>query len=218
MNFRGVIFDLDGTLVNSLEDLADSMNTVLLSFKFPVHDLSAYKTFIGNGIMNLVKVSLPESEREEATISECYKLMTEIYNNNCLNKTKPYEGITDLLSELKSLNMKLGVLSNKADEFTKKIVQTLIPGCFDEIAGLISETHKKPDPYGALQISKKFGFSPDEMIYLGDSCIDMKTANNAGMYAVGALWGFRTKEELIASGARHVVSYPADLLNILKTA
>jgi len=215
MNFEGVIFDLDGTLVNSLEDLADSMNSVLLKFAYPVHELTAYKTFIGNGIRNLVSVALPLSKRDERTITTCYNMMMEVYRNNCVNKTKPYAGIVDLLNELRSRDMKLSVFSNKADEFTKKIVQTLMPAYFDVIMGLSTESHKKPNPAGALQISGDLEIHPENMIYIGDTNIDMQTANNAGMYAVGALWGFRSREELTASGAKYILAHPMDLVHIL---
>lgn len=215
MNFKGIIFDLDGTLVNSLEDLADAMNNVLSKFNYPTHDLNAYKFFIGNGILNLVRAALPETNRDKQTIAECFNLMNEIYNNNCTNKTKPYNGIIDLLNEVKSRNMKLAVFSNKADKFTKKIVQSLIPGYFDEVVGLSSEAQKKPNPSGALEISKKLEILPENMMYIGDTGIDMQTANNAGMYAVGVLWGFRTKEELINNGAKHIISHPTEVFNIL---
>jgi phosphoglycolate phosphatase len=158
---------------------------------------------------------LPESCRDEQTVEACYNLMMEIYNNNCVNKTQPYDGMIDLLNDLKSRHMKLSVFSNKADVFTKKIVQTLMPNYFDTITGLSTEEHRKPNPFGALQISKRSGISPENMIYIGDTRIDMLTANNAGMYPIGALWGFRTREELIAGGAKYVLNYPMDLLHIL---
>jgi|APIni6443716594_1056825.scaffolds.fasta_scaffold317053_1 phosphoglycolate phosphatase len=216
MNFKGVIFDLDGTLVNSLEDLADSMNAILQNHSFPAHSLSAYKDFIGNGIRYLVGKSLPESNRDEATIDRCHKLMVEVYRENAVNKTRPYDGISELLEELVSRNMKMAVFSNKADEFTKYIVHALLPEWnFEAILGLSVDAHKKPNPFVALQISEKFGVSPNEIIYLGDSGVDMQTATNAGMYAVGALWGFRTEAELTSNGARHLIKKPSDLLKIL---
>jgi phosphoglycolate phosphatase len=215
MKFKGVIFDLDGTLINSLEDLADSMNTVLSGSNYPVHNINTYKSFIGNGIRNLVRVALPESGRDEQTIAECYSRMMEIYNNNCMNKTRPYNGIIDLLNKLKARNIRLCVFSNKADEFTKKIVQALMPGYFDIIMGLSTEAHKKPNPFGAIQISRKLGISPEDFIYAGDTGIDMETAQNAGMAGVGVLWGFRTREELLNNGAKYLIDHPADLLNIL---
>jgi phosphoglycolate phosphatase len=217
MKFKGIIFDLDGTLVNSLEDLADSMNTVLQNHNFPTHAIPAYKHFIGNGIRNLVYKTLPETNRDEILITECYDLMIEEYRNNSVNKTKPYDGITGLLDELVSRNMKLAVFSNKADEFTKKIVLTLLPEWnFEAIVGLSNDAHKKPNPFVALQISEKLGIRPEDMIYVGDSGTDMQTANNAGMYAVGALWGFRTKEELISNGAMCLINNPLDLISIIE--
>lgn len=215
MKFEGVIFDLDGTLVNSLEDIADSMNSVLMDFNYPAHEVESYKSFIGKGIQNLVRVSLPESNRDEITVTKCSNLMMETYKKNCLNKTKLYDGIIDLLNQLKSRNMKLGVFSNKADELTKKIVQELMPNYFDIVMGLSTEAHKKPNPVGALHISEKLNIPPENMLYIGDTDIDMQTANNSGMYGIGVLWGFRTKEELIASGAKYVLNYPMDLLDIL---
>jgi phosphoglycolate phosphatase len=216
MKFKGVIFDLDGTLVNSLEDIADSMNTILQNHNFPIHSLQSYKHFIGNGIRNLVYKTVPDENRNETTINECYDLMIEEYRTNAINKTKPYDGITGLLDELVSRNIKLAVFSNKADEFTKNIVHTLLPEWkFEAIVGFSVDAHKKPNPFVALQISQKFGVSPEEIIYVGDSGVDMQTANNAGMYAVGALWGFRTKEELTSNGAMYLINKPWDLLKIL---
>jgi phosphoglycolate phosphatase len=216
MNFKGVIFDLDGTLVDSLEDLADSMNTVLQNFSFPTHPLEAYKHFIGNGIRNLVYKTLPEANRDEGTIDTCFNLMIEVYRGNCLNKTKPYDGIPGLLDALVSRNIKLAVFSNKADEFTRKMVQTLLPGWkFEAVVGFSAEAYKKPNPFVALQISEKFGIGPGEIIYVGDSGTDMLTANNAGMYATGALWGFRSREELLSNGAKLVINKPLDLLAVL---
>ena len=216
MNFKGVIFDLDGTLVNSLEDLADAMNIVLHNFNFPTHELQAYKYFVGNGIRDLVCKALPEENKDKDLIDSCYNSMIEEYSNNCINKTKPYDGITALLDELVSRNMKMAVFSNKADVFTKKIVLTLLPDWnFEAIIGLSTQAHKKPNPLGALQISEKLGISPVDIVYVGDSGIDMQTANNAGMCAVGALWGFRTAEELTSNGAKYLINQPLDLMKIV---
>ena len=216
MGYKGVIFDLDGTLVNSLEDLADSMNSVLHDNKLPTHTLATYREFIGNGLRNLVSRSLPEGKENEILIDRFYKLMIEVYRNNLTKKTKPYDGITGLIDELVSRKIKLAVFSNKADEFTKKVVLTLLPDWhFDPIIGLTREEHKKPNPYCALQICNEFGLSKAEVIYVGDSGIDMQTANNAGIYAAGALWGFRTEEELISNGAKYLLHQPSDLIKLL---
>jgi len=215
MKFKGVIFDLDGTLVDSLEDLADSMNTVLHNFNFPVHALKTYKYFVGKGIFQLVRVALPESRRDKQTIARCHKLMMEVYGNNCTNKSKPYEGIIDLLNELKSREIKLGVLSNKANELTTRIVYALLPDYFDVVKGLVIEANKKPDPSEAFQMSETLGIDPADFIFIGDTSIDMQTAKNAGMYGVGVSWGFRPKEELIANGAKCILDQPMDLLKLL---
>jgi len=160
--------------------------------------------------------TLPEANRNEALIDKCYDLMLDAYRNNLVNKTKSYDGITSLLDELVSRNNKMAVFSNKANEFTEKIVMTLLPNWnFEAIVGLSNVAYKKPNPFMALQISEKFGISPEDIIYVGDSGTDMQTANNAGMYAVGALWGFRTKEELTLNGAKYLIHNPLDLIKIL---
>lgn len=215
MNFKAVIFDLDGTLVNSLDDLAESMNTVLRNNNFPTHTIIDYKGFIGNGILNLVRASLPKNVQNEEMIQSYYHQMIDIYEKNCTIKTKPYDGIIDLLKELKSRKIKLAVFSNKADDFTKKIVQELMPDCFDIVIGLTNENYRKPNPTSALYISEKFSIHPKDIIYIGDTGIDMQTAVNAGMYGIGALWGFRTKEELIANGAQDVLVYPMHLIQTI---
>jgi len=182
MKFEGVIFDLDGTLVNSLDDLADSMNSVLQNAGFPMHEVEAYKYFVGNGIRNLVRKTLPETVRNEENVAKYYKQMTDAYRENCLVKSKPYNGIVELLTELKSRNLKLAVLSNKVDELTQKIINALLPGYFDMALGVKNEEHRKPNPAGALQITKEFGINPAGIAYLGDTATDMQTAANAGMY------------------------------------
>lgn len=217
MRFKGVIFDLDGTLVNSLEDIADSMNRVLAEYGFPTHDLEDYKRFVGRGLRNLVSRALPEGTKDEGLISRCRDSMLEEYGKNYLNKTRPYDGITDLLDELVRRGLKLGVFSNKNDDLTKKLVAALLRDWhFAAVIGSSSEIPEKPDPKGALLISRQLGISPERLIYVGDSDVDMETAHNAGMYAVGALWGFRTKEELISNGSEYLLKDPMDLLQILQ--
>lgn len=216
MNIKAVIFDLDGTLVNSLEDIADSMNHVLQSFNFPIHETEAYKYFVGNGIKKTVIATLPEKNRNEQTIEQCFSQMKEVYAKNCMNKTKPYEGIIDMLNELKSCKLKLCVFSNKTDELTKKVVQKLMPRYFEFVEGLTNDEYKKPNPFIALQIAKKLNIEPENIIYVGDTNIDMQTANNAGMFPIGVLWGFRTKEELLSGGAKNVIEHPLDLLKLIR--
>jgi phosphoglycolate phosphatase len=215
MKFKGVIFDLDGTLVNSLEDIADAMNTVLRDLNYPTHSYEDYQYFIGSGLRNLVGKSLPASQNNENQIEKCLNSMIEIYRDACTNKTKPYHGIVELLDNLISRNIKLSVFSNKSDELTKKIVAHLFPNYFETAVGLSIESRKKPNPFEALEIAKRLELKPEEMIFVGDSGIDMQTATNANMLAVGVLWGYRPEEELIASGAKHLLNHPLDLIEIL---
>ena len=217
MKYKGVIFDLDGTLVNSLEDIANAMNTVLQSLDYPTHSYEVYQYFVGSGLRNLVSKSLPENHNNETQIEHCFELMIEFYRENCTNQTYFYEGIIELLDYLKTHDIKLSVFSNKADELTKKIVAELLPNYFDAVVGLSTELLKKPNPFEALEISKKLGLKPEEMLFVGDSGIDMQTATNANMRAVGVLWGYRPEEELIANGAKHIINHPSDLIAILET-
>lgn len=216
MNFKGVIFDLDGTLVNSLEDIADAMNKVLINLNYPAHSYESYQYFIGSGLRNLVSKSLPETHNDENNIDRCYQLMIEDYSDNCTSKTKAYDGIAELLDYLVLQDIKLSVFSNKSDELTKKITAHLFPNIFDPIVGLRIEELKKPNPQEAIAISKSLGLSADEMIFIGDSGIDMQTAANANMLAVGVLWGYRPEDELITAGAKYVLTNPMDLIPILQ--
>jgi len=215
MIYKAVIFDLDGTLVNSIEDLADAMNKVLTSNNYPTHSYDAYKYFVGSGIRSLVIKALPENQRDDAQINSCFEAMVSIYSKECINKTKPYAGIIDLLNQLKARNLKLSVLSNKADVLTKKITLALFPDYFEPILGLKLEAHKKPNPVVVLDMCKKLNIQPEEAMYVGDTAIDMQTANNANMLAVGVPWGFRDKKELIENGAKHILNHPLDLIALL---
>lgn len=216
MKFKGVIFDLDGTLVNSLEDIADAMNSVLQDLNYPTHNYDTYQYFIGSGLRNLVSKALPETHNDEKHIDHCYQLMIEKYSDNCTRKTKSYDGIRELLDLLISQNIKLSVFSNKSDDLTKKVVADLFPNYFNPVVGLSVEALKKPNPSEAIAISKSLGLKTEEIIFVGDSGIDMQTATNANMLAVGVSWGYRPEEELIANGAKLVLSHPLDLIQILQ--
>ncbi|MBP6550451.1 MAG: HAD family hydrolase [Flavobacterium sp.] len=216
MKFKGIIFDLDGTLVNSLEDIADAMNKVLQSLDYPTHSYDDYQYFIGSGLRNLVSKALPETNNDENQIEKSLNSMIDVYRDNCTNQTKAYQGIVELLNELKSRKLKLGVFSNKADALTKEITKALFPDVFDPIVGLSTESLKKPNPFEALEISKSWGLQPEEMIFVGDSGIDMQTATNANMHAVGVSWGYRPEKELMENGAQHILNHPLDLIPILQ--
>lgn len=216
MGFKGVIFDLDGTLVNSLKDITDSMNAVLAAHGFPTHATEDYKAFVGHGMTRLVISALPENKRNDAQVQQCRDALLTEYGRNYLATTRPYPGIPELLGELDRRGLKIAVFSNKVDDLTKKIMAALFPGYhFTVVLGSGPRLPEKPDPTGVLIISGKMGIKPPDLIYVGDSDVDMQTAGNAGMYGAGALWGFRTKEELIANGAKIILDQPLDLVAIL---
>ena len=215
MRFKGIIFDLDGTLVNSLEDISDAMNTVLTGLNYPTHTYDTYQYFIGSGLRNLVSKALPASNNSDEQIEICFDCMINEYREVCTIKTKPYEGVVTLLDDLVSRNIKLAVFSNKADELTKKIASEIFPEHFETAIDLSTEELKKPNPFEALEISKSWNLKPEEILFVGDSDIDMQTAINANMFPVGVSWGYRTEEELIASGAKVFINKPIDLIGIL---
>lgn len=215
MKYKGIIFDLDGTLVNSLEDISDAMNIVLTNLNYPTHTYDTYQYFIGSGLRNLVSKALPVSNNSEDQIETCFETMVAEYRKICTLKTKPYTGIVELLDNLTSQNIKLAVFSNKADELTKKIANEIFPDYFDTAVGLSTEALKKPNPHEAVSISKSWNLKPEEIMFVGDSDIDMLTAKNANMFPVGVSWGYRTEEELKNSGAKVVLNNASELIEIL---
>jgi phosphoglycolate phosphatase len=216
MNYKAVLFDLDGTLLDTLEDIANSMNAVLTSAGFPAHAVEAYRGFIGEGIANLVRHALPEKYTDECTMEKYVSSMIDEYGRHWADNTKPYPEIPELLQALTVRKIKMAVLSNKMDNFTKDMVKTLLGEWkFEEIIGAQPSILRKPDPTGALLISRQCGVMPEEFLYLGDSNTDMQTAVNAGMYPVGALWGFQMAEQLLAAGAQKLIAKPLELLFLL---
>ncbi|WP_282125791.1 HAD family hydrolase [Marinifilum flexuosum] len=210
---KGVIFDLDGTLANSIEDIADSMNQVLEENNFPTHDYATYKTFVGRGIRTLVEKSLPLENRDAKEIENNFDRMMKVYDENCIVKTCLYPGIKDLLNTLSERGIKISVFSNKANELTQKVVKVLLADWkLEYVLGAGGDIPRKPDPKGAILISEKMGIDPSELMYIGDSGVDMATAQNSGMHAVGVLWGFRDMEELLTNGAQTILEKPMDLM------
>jgi phosphoglycolate phosphatase len=216
MSFKGVIFDLDGTLADTLVDIAGSMNRILEKHGYPVHGVSDYKQLVGRGLDNLVRQALPDLARQPQLVTLCLAEMIDDYNNYCLVQTHLYEGISDMMHKLQQKGLILSVFSNKAELLTQKIVHQLLPDVsFFIIAGARSDFPKKPDPAGALLISEQTGIAAEHYIYVGDSDVDMQTANRAGMYAVGVSWGFRTRDELFANGAKILLDHPFELLALI---
>ncbi len=219
MSYSAIIFDLDGTLLNTLEDLADSTNYMLAQVAMPTHPLDAYRYFVGEGARNLVKRALPELHRSDTFIDHCLELFLAHYQTNCDNKTHPYAGITALLHELAQRNLPMAVLTNKPHDAAKMCMDTYFSKELFSIIlghGTTQNLPRKPDPSSALYIAKKMSREPSEILFVGDTAIDMKTAMAAGMTPIGVLWGFRTKEELQKNGAQEILQTPSDLLSFVK--
>jgi phosphoglycolate phosphatase len=214
--FDGVLFDLDGTLADTLEDLADAMNRVLRGEGLPEHSYAEYQRMIGHGIHELVRAALPADRRDEATVTRCFALMMADYGEHSLVKTHPYPRVAELLRALRDAGLALAVLSNKADEPTRRIVAALFADdAFAAVAGARPGVPLKPDPAGALLAAERLGLEPGRMLYVGDSPTDMRTARAAGMTPVGVSWGFRTRDELAEAGASAVLDDPLQLLGLL---
>jgi phosphoglycolate phosphatase len=216
MQYHAVLFDLDGTLLDTLADLADSGNWALGQLGFAEHPTEAYKYFVGDGVENLVRRAVPAGRNDAATVARGAALVREAYAQRWAEKTRPYPGVPELLDALLARAMPMAVLSNKPDDFTHLCVEKLLPRwSFATIVGARPSLARKPDPAGALMIAERLGLAPAEILYLGDTNTDMQTAVAAGMFPVGALWGFRTAEELTASGAQRLIRRPAELLELV---
>ncbi len=216
--YRGIIFDLDGTLIDTLEDLADSVNEALERMGYPVWPVEAYRFKVGRGFRNLMENSVPEAVREDdGVIEQMLSFFVEAYDRRYMDKSHPYEGIGRLLDELAGSGIFLAVNSNKRTDYTEKLIDKLfgrIPfvGVFGERAGV----PKKPDPAGALELCERMGLKPEAVLYVGDSGTDMKTGKNAGMDTVGVGWGFRGFPELKENGAVYLAETVQDILDLVR--
>lgn len=216
---KAILFDLDGTLLDTLQDLADSGNAVLEARGFPTHPTNAYRTFIGNGMMNLVRDIFPEEHRP-ALGGETDVVLAEYraaYSKKWKNTTVIFPGITELLNQLKEQRIPIGVLSNKAHDFTEKCVDSFLSDWqWDVVLGAREGIPKKPDPTGAIEAAAILGVDPGNCYFIGDSDVDMMTAVNAGMHAIGVSWGFRPVEELKEAGAEAILDLPCELIGLLE--
>ncbi|HHV09824.1 MAG TPA: HAD family hydrolase [Clostridiales bacterium] len=215
MHYMGAIFDLDGTLLNTLEDLSDSVNQVLKQYGHPVHTCEDYKLKIGRGFRNLLEVSFPAGSWDAGLIDGALAMFLRIYDEKYMDKTAPYDGILRMLGELDAKGIKLAVNSNKRTDYTNNLIKKHFPGIpFVDVIGERKGIPKKPDPYSALEIARKMKLSPHEILYAGDSGADMLTGTNAGMDTIGVLWGFRERKELIDSGATYIVSRADEIIKL----
>jgi len=216
MQFQAICFDLDGTLLDSLADLAHCTNKILLRRGFPEHPVDAFRYFVGDGAKMLMTRVLPEEVRNESLIEECQQDFEDAYRDCWNEQTLPYEDIPELLDALTNLQQKLTVLSNKPHEFSILAVKHFLPNWeFELVLGQRKGVPRKPDPAGMLDICEKLKIPAEKFLYLGDTATDMKTAVAAGCFPVGVLWGFRPEEELRDNGARAIVKKPLDVLDLL---
>lgn len=223
-SFQGLIFDLDGTLLYTLEDIADAENGALAELSLPPLPVDEFRLIVGGGADNIAKKLMPAEMQSEQNIRTFVDRFRFFYNLIWNNKTRPYDGITDLIETLLKKGLRLAVLSNKPEEFAMKIVDYYFPDwqginrplIFSHVIGQRVDYAVKPDPTQALKIASDWNLKPEEIGFIGDSDIDIITAKNAGMVAIGAAWGFRGEEELVSSGADIIVKTPSDLLNHMK--
>ena len=217
MNYKAVVFDLDGTLVDSAADLGNAVNRVLKAHGFPVHDISRYQDFIGSGAEMMVKRALPDNSREDSILKECLSEFMNDYNENFDVDTVLYDGIPELLDHLSDKSIILTLLTNKPEQITLKLSESLLSVWdFKVVMGSSEGIPKKPDPTGAKLLLEKIGIQGSQTVYFGDSGIDMKTAVSSGMLPVGVLWGFRDREELETSGAKYIIEKPLDILEMIE--
>jgi phosphoglycolate phosphatase len=214
---QAIIFDLDGTLLDTLADIGDSVNLMLAEYGFPGHSMDDYRRFIGNGIQMLVMRALPVAGRSKELVAACVQRAREIYWENWNRKTRPYAGITALLDDLKTKGLPLAVLSNKPHDFTVRYVKAYFDRSdFKVVMGQNDRFPVKPDPASALDIAQQIGLAPASFLFVGDSVVDMQTAWAAGMHAVGVAWGFKGPKELAQNGCQTLLEHPLELLRLLE--
>lgn len=212
--FKAVVFDLDGTLVNSLRDLAESVNRALSQHGLPGHAVEDYRWMVGEGIRMLVQRALPP-ERQDL-LEVVLAAQREYYRSHICDYSAPYPGIPELIKDLRDKPLQLGVLSNKTDALVKSVVEQLLPDHpFAVVRGACEGGPLKPDPSSLLEILSQWQVTAQETLYVGDSAIDMQTATRAGAYAVGVTWGFRPREELLSNGSQTLIDRPGDFLSLL---
>lgn len=217
MKYKAVVFDMDGTLLDTLDDLADSMNRVLVRNHLPTHPVAAYREFVGSGVKQLVHRALPSEVRDNEGVADaCVRGFLDEYEANWNVKTGPYAGIPELLDNLVARNMPMAVLTNKPQDFADLCMQRFLGNWpFAVTMGQVPGVPVKPDPAGTWRLIERLAVRPEEIAYLGDTDVDMHTAVNAGMFPVGVLWGFRSEGELLDSGAAAIIGHPLDVLRLL---
>lgn len=213
--FRFVLFDLDGTLLNTIDDLADSGNWVCRRHGWPVHSVEEYKRFVGDGITKLVERFTPEEICTPRQIQQVLEEYLPYYDAHKQDKTAPYPGMPELIQALLDRGIQSGVLSNKADELVGPIMEHYYPGQFLWVQGALPEKPTKPDPTLLHRLVARMGAEAGETLFVGDSEVDIQTAKNGGLTSCGVLWGFRSRQELIHAGADYLVQTPQQLFDLI---
>ena len=210
-----IVFDMDGTVLNTLEDLTVSMNYVLGKFGMPGHTIEEYRSFFGNGVKEALRLALPDGASEDV-IDEMLPIYKEHYDAHCLDKTRPYDGIVEVMKELKDRGYKLAIVSNKIDSAVKELNQRFFSDSVDVAIGEKPGINRKPAPDMVEAALEELNSSKEESVYVGDSEVDFLTAKNSGLPCISVLWGFRDKDYLIEQGAYCFAEKPIDILSILK--
>lgn len=217
MTYNTVIFDMDGTILNTLEDLKDSVNYALDQMGYPSRTLDEVRRFVGNGARLLIERAVPAGTTKE-DCDKCLEIYSKHYATNMQNKTRPYDGIMDLLKELKERKYKLAIVSNKFDTAVKALCKDHYDEYIKVAIGESQNVARKPAPDSVFTAMKELGSNGEESIYVGDSDVDAQTAHNAGLKCVGVTWGFRSREILLNAGADYIIDEPMELVQILENA
>ena len=213
---KAVIFDLDGTLLNTLDDLADSTNYALSRFGYPTRTIEEVRKFVGNGVAKLIERAIPEG-KNNPNFEKCLAIFKENYAQNMYNKTAPYNGIIEMLSNLKSKGIKIAVVSNKFDLAVKELCKKYFEGFIDFAAGEneAQGIKKKPAPDTVISVLNEFNFASEDAVYVGDSDVDIMTAKNSKMPCISVTWGFRDEKFLLENGATILINAPSEIYNHL---
>ncbi len=216
MAYRAVIFDLDGTLLDTLGDLTDALNRVLQERGLPTHPAGAVAHFVGDGSARLVLRALPPEKRNDDLVADCSEAFLEAYHRSWKIKTRPYDGVSALLDALSEKHIQIAVLSNKPQHFAELCIQEFFSDWkFAVVLGQQTGVPMKPDPTGAREIARNLGIPPQDFLFLGDSNVDIITAVRADMLPLGAAWGFRSEHELSRAGAADIIHRPEELLKFI---
>lgn len=210
-----VIFDLDGTLLNTLEDLKDSTNFALNKFGYPSRTLEEVRCFVGNGVKKLIERAIPDGLNNK-DFEECLAVFKQNYSENMYNHTASYEGILEILAFLKNNNYKIAVVSNKFDFAVKELCKKYFDGLVDTAIGQSETVPKKPAPDSVYKAIEELGANHCECIYVGDSEVDVQTARNANLPCIGVTWGFRSKDVLQKEGCKNIIDNPCDIIKVIK--